>query len=282
MNQSISGTLYIVASPIGNLQDITYRAVNILGKSDVILVEDTRRSRILCRNYNITPRFKVFNEHNEQRQVPHILDLLAQGLQIALLSDAGTPLISDPGYRLVAAARNCGVKIVPIPGPCAAIAAVSVSGLPTDKFIFEGFLPPKTAARKKILAQLKHETRTLIFYEAPHRITATVQDMQECLGQERSAVLARELTKVYETIYLGSLQELALWMQDNPEQRQGEMVLLIAGATNSAPTRVASQEQILPILLAELPLTQAVSLASKLTGIKKNTLYRLALHQAEQ
>lgn len=278
MNKSIVGVLYIVASPIGNLQDITYRAVNILRDSDLILVEDTRRSRILCRTYDINTRFKVLNEHNEQQQVDIVLSLLAQGQNISLLSDAGTPLISDPGYRLVAAAQKQGVKIVPIPGSCAAIAALSVSGLATDKFIFEGFLPTKSAARKLILSEFHNETRTVIFYEAPHRILATLNDMLSCFGPSRIAVLARELTKVYESIYLGSIENLISWIENNKEQQKGEMVLLISGKKPEEISEISQQEaKILQTLLEEFPLKQAVHLTSKLTGARKNMIYKYAI-----
>jgi 16S rRNA (cytidine1402-2'-O)-methyltransferase len=278
MSQSILGVLYIVASPIGNLQDITYRAVHTLSNCDLILVEDTRRARILCQHYAITTPVKMCNEHNESRLVAAIIALLIQGQQIAVLSDAGTPLISDPGYRLVVAAIKAGIKVVPLPGPCAAIAALSASGLSPAKFIFEGFLPAKAGARCKVLTALRQEKRTLIFYEAPHRIIKTLQDMQVIFGADRQVVLARELSKLHETIYSGELSAVVAWLNTNPQQQLGEMVLLVAGSNESPPGIMAwSAHDLLQVLLLELPVKQAVQLTNKLTGLSKNNIYALAL-----
>lgn len=278
MNSSIVGVLYVVATPIGNLQDISYRALEILKKCSLIIAEDTRHCKILLNHYGVTTPVKSLHEHNEQKETPVIVQGLLQGQQIALVSDAGTPLISDPGYYLVQSARQAGIRVSPIPGACAAIAALSVSGLATDKFIFEGFLPTSLAARRKRLEFLKNETRTLIFYEAPHRIQDLLENLQIIFGETRHAVLAREMTKLYETIYHGPLTALVQWVKNDPNQQRGEMVVVVEGHPDAdEQSTTAALEKVLTILLKELPLKQAVQLACELTGERKNKVYKTAV-----
>jgi 16S rRNA (cytidine1402-2'-O)-methyltransferase len=270
--------LYIVATPIGHLDDITYRAVRVLQTVDVIAAEDTRYSRALLTHLGIQKPLVSLNEHNERNKALSLLQQVAEGAAIALISDAGTPLISDPGYHLVRLAHEQHLKVVPIPGPCAAIAALSVSGLPTDHFRFEGFLPVKTVARRKSLAALAAETRTLIFYEAPHRIIETLSEMVACFGSLREAVFVRELTKTFETIKGGTLSELLKWVQEDENQRRGECVILVAGAPTVAVTEVTPEvATVLKLLLEELSLKQASSLAAKITGVSKRALYEYAI-----
>lgn len=271
------GVLYIVPTPIGNLQDMTLRAIEILKSVQLIAAEDTRHSLPLLRNFSIqTPLFSL-HDHNEREKSDVLLNKLKQGESIALISDAGTPLISDPGYFLVKEARNAGIKVVPIPGPCAAIVALSAAGLPTDRFIFEGFLPGKNQARLNKLKELRDETRTLIFYEAPHRVLEVLENMRDVFGAERIVVIARELTKTFETIYSAPLSKLVEWVAQDENQQRGEIVLLVQGAEPVAQSELFSSQKLLSVLLAELPLKQAVDLAVKLTGEKKNVLYELAL-----
>jgi len=277
MNTNTLGTLYIVATPIGNLQDITLRAIDILKTVDCIAAEDTRHSASLLRQFAISTPIIALHEHNERERAASLLDRLSQGQSMALISDAGTPLISDPGFFLVRSARELGVRIVPVPGACAAIAALSVAGLPTDRFIFEGFLPAKTKARFDRLQALQSEVRTLIFYESPHRILDCLQAMQEVFGAMRQVVIARELTKTFETIRAGSLVDLIEWTNQDTNQQRGEFVVLVEGNVNSAITESFSAEHVLSVLLADLPVKQAVDLAVKITGEKKNFLYEMAL-----
>ena len=274
-----SACLYIVATPIGNLSDISERAVQILKQVDLIAVEDTRHSGKLLQHSGVATPMQALHEHNEAKKVEQLIELLAAGKSIALISDAGTPLISDPGYQLVKAAIDAGIKVSPVPGASALIAALSASGLPSDAFIFEGFLPNKSAGRLKKLEALADESRTLIFYEAPHRIIDCLEDMQQIFGAERVAVVARELTKTFETIKKDSLENLLNWIKADSNQQRGEFVLLIQGQEKAATTINAEAERILDILLQELPLKQASQLAARITGIKKNTLYELALNK---
>jgi len=274
-----SACLYIVATPIGNLSDISERAVQILKQVDLIAVEDTRHSGKLLQHSGVSTPMQALHEHNEAKKVEQLIDLLAAGKSIALISDAGTPLISDPGYQLVKAAIDAGIKVSPVPGAAALIAALSASGLPSDAFIFEGFLPNKSAGRLKKLEALADESRTLIFYEAPHRIIDCLEDMQQVFGAERVAVVARELTKTFETIKKDSLENLLSWIKADSNQQRGEFVLLIQGQEKAATTVNAEAERILDILLQELPLKQASQLAARITGIKKNTLYQIGLNK---
>ncbi len=267
--------LYVVATPIGNLSDMVPRAVNILQSVDLIAAEDTRHSRRLLDHFDIRTRCVAYHDHSSPAELSALLESLRAGRSIALISDAGTPLVSDPGYRLVDAALSAGIKVVPIPGPCAVIAALSAAGLPTDRFVFEGFLPAKMQARRQRLELLLREPRTLVFYEAPHRLLETLSDMAAVFGATRVAVLARELTKLHETIYRAPLGELLTWATDTNQSR-GECVLLLQGDTILAAMD-ANSERVLRLLLEELPLKQAAALAAKITDQKKNDLYQLAL-----
>lgn len=285
MNMNTKGLLYIVATPIGNLGDITERAIATLKAVDLILVEDTRHSKTLLTTLNIQKEIRALHDHNEQEQTEKVCHLMSEdGKKIALISDAGTPLISDPGYRLVRRAQELGVRVIPIPGPSALITALSASGLATDRFIFEGFLPAKSAARRSRLESLRSEARTLVFYEAPHRILETLEDMKEILGETREAVLARELTKTFETIRRASLIDLFRFVNADKDQSRGEIVLLVAGASQEEVVEEISAEvmQILKILALELPPKQAAALASKITGIAKRILYDLIVKEIKK
>lgn len=271
-----AGTLYIVATPIGNLDDMSARAREVLAQVDAIAVEDTRHSAKLLQHFRIvTPTFAV-HDFNEREVCADVIAQLQAGRRLALISDAGTPLISDPGFRLVRAARAAGIAVIPIPGACAALAALSVAGLPSDRFVFEGFPPQKSGARQAFFAANMREPRTLIYYESPHRIEECIADMAGVFGAARPAVLARELTKKFETIYSDTLEGIGIWLAQDENQRRGEFVVLVAGAP--APTEADPEsERVLRILLAELPVKQAAALAADITGAKKNALYQLAL-----
>lgn len=277
MNLNNPGVLYIVATPIGNMQDMTLRAIECLKSVNCIAAEDTRHSAPLLQFYGITTSTFSLHEHNERERAGKLLERLQQGESVALISDAGTPLISDPGYFLVREAHALGIRVIPIPGACAAIAALSASGLPTDKFIFEGFLPAKTKGRVDALTLLRGESRTLIFYEAPHRILDLLEDMQTVFGDERQVVIARELTKVYETIRSGSLSEILEFVKQDANQRRGEIVVMVEGSKLAAPASQIAAQEILSLLMENLPLKQAVDIAAKITGERKNDLYELAL-----
>lgn len=272
-----TAVLYVVATPIGNLEDMTARAIRVLNEVHLIAAEDTRHSGKLLRHFGIRTATTSLYEHNERDRIPFLIELLRGGKSIALVSDAGTPLVSDPGYRLVCAARAAGIRIVPVPGACAAVAALSAAGLPTDRFSFEGFPPARSAARRTAFRALAHETRTLIFYESAHRIADALADMAAEFGALRPATIARELTKAFETISHGTLEELRGHIERDPEQRLGEFVVLVHGAPPSADAASPDAERVLRILLAELPLKQAVALAAELTGVARNILYRRAL-----
>ena len=274
------GCLYLVATPIGNLADISQRAIETLRQVDVIAAEDTRHSQHLLNHLGITTRSLAYHEHNEDRLTPQLIAQLQQGSSIALISDAGTPLVSDPGYRLVEQAHAHGIRVVPIPGACAAIAALAAAGLATDRFVFEGFPPAKQQARQNYLETLKHETRSLVFYISCHRILETLHDMRDIFGAMREVTLARELTKTFETIRKTTLAELCDWVEADSNQRKGEMVLVVAGAADIVDD--AAAERVLEILLAELPVKQAAGIAAKLTGGNKNELYRAALKIKEE
>ena len=272
------GILYIVATPLGNLGDMTPRAVETLAQVQVIAAENTRHSLPLLRHFNIVTPCIALHDHNERERSAELIVRLQAGENIALISDAGTPLISDPGYHLVRTAREQGVRIVPIPGPSALIAALSVSGLPTDRFVFEGFLPAKSAARQQRLEALRIEARTVIFFESGHRIVDSLNDMAHVLGLDRHAVVARELTKIFETIHGDTLGDLCQWVQADLHQQKGEFVVLVQGVTCTEDAEMdAESERIVRILLAELPVKHAAALAAKITGQKKNLLYSMAL-----
>jgi len=274
----MSGILYLIATPIGNLGDMSQRAIEVLRAVDLIAAEDTRHSRKLLEHYSIKTPLQTLHAHNEASKSGQLLSFLQQGQSIALISDAGTPLVSDPGLPLVQLAQDEGVTVSPIPGACAAIAALSVSGLPTARFAFEGFLPAKSTARSKRLAELVRETRTLIFYEAPHRLAVMLKDMVGAFGPEREGVIARELTKRFETVVRAPLSELIQLIERDPNQSKGEFVLLVSGCEEeSREADVIESEKVLQVLLAELPVKQAASLAAKITGGNKNSLYARAL-----
>jgi 16S rRNA (cytidine1402-2'-O)-methyltransferase len=272
-----SAALYLVATPIGNLGDISARAIETLQSVSLIAAEDTRHSKRLLQHFDIDTRLIAYHEHNEEQQTPVLLDRLLKGHSVALISDAGTPLVSDPGYRLVQAALQVSIKVVPVPGPCAAIAALSASGLPTDRFVFEGFPPAKPGARQNYLQTLQAEPRTLVFYVSCHRITDTLKDMANVFGGQRQAVLARELTKTFETIRKTTLMELAEWVASDQNQQKGEIVLLVEGASESGDAEQRLLHRLLPILVDELPVKQAATIAAKVTGLNKNDLYKQAL-----
>jgi len=267
--------LYVVATPIGNLSDMVPRAVTVLQSVALIAAEDTRHSRRLLDHFNIPTRCIAYHDHIGPADLAALLAELQAGHSIALISDAGTPLVSDPGYRLVDAALGAGVRVVPIPGPSAVIAALSAAGLPTDRFVFEGFLPAKTQARQQRLRELSRETRTLVFYEAPHRLFDMLADCAAVIGAERVGVLAREITKLHETIHRAPLGELHQWAVER-QQNRGECVVLVHGDQRESVLGIEA-EHALRVLLEELPLKQAATLAAKITGLKKNELYDLAL-----
>lgn len=274
----MTGVLYVVATPIGNLEDWSPRAVATLQAVAVIAAEDTRHSGRLLQHFNIQTPLLALHEHNEAARVGGFVQRLQAGEDVALISDAGTPLISDPGYRLVAAAQAVGIQVAPIPGACAAIAALSAAGLPSDRFVFEGFLPAKAQARRERLQALSGDTRTLIFYEAPHRIVDCLADMAEVLGGERRIVLAREISKAFETIRQLPLAEMQAWVASDPNQQRGELVLVVAGAEAAASDEDWREaDRVLGILLRDLPVKQAATLAADITGLKKNALYERAL-----
>ena len=243
-NTTQNGILYVVATPIGNLGDITYRGIEVLSQVDYIVVEDSRHSAKLLQHYNIRAPTHILHDHNERENSTLLVQKLRQGCHLALISDAGTPLISDPGYWLVNLAIQQGITVVPIPGPCAAIGALSVSGLPTDRFRFEGFLPVKQQARRQKLQALQKETATLVFYEAPHRILDALADMSNILGSKREAVIARELTKTFETLLRSSLGELLDQLTQDENQQKGEFVVLVHGA-EPGPTMGSAEQDVI-------------------------------------
>lgn len=273
-----SAALYIVATPIGNLADITGRAIEVLKSVDLIAAEDTRHSGRLLQHFGIGTRMMSYHDFSEDSRVESLIQKLLSGLSVALISDAGTPLISDPGYRLVVRARAAGITVVPVPGVCALTTALSVAGLPSDRFVFEGFVPAKRAARVKQFEEWLAESRTLIFYESPHRILECVEDLLTVFGPDRHVVLCRELTKTFETIHGDTLANLLPWMQSDSNQQRGEFVVLIKGAEVVQSEEVSAEAlRVLEILLEELSVKQAASLAARITGVKKNLLYQRAL-----
>ncbi|GAA5317831.1 MAG: 16S rRNA (cytidine(1402)-2'-O)-methyltransferase [Candidatus Pelagadaptatus aseana] len=271
--------LYVVATPIGNLADMVPRAIEVLQTVDVIAAEDTRHSSRLLSHFDINTPLLAYHDHSDDRRTRMLLERLQAGQSVALISDAGTPLISDPGYRLVQDVRQAGIRVVPIPGACALIAALSASGLPSDRFTFEGFLPAKSGQRSNRLHTLQAEPRTMIFYEAPHRIEASLADMAQAFGEDRPAVLAREVTKTFETIVGGSLAELVAFVSADSNQRRGEMVVLVEGAQRDSSALDAEAERVMTILLGDLSVKQASALAAEITGVKKKLLYQWALQQ---
>jgi 16S rRNA (cytidine1402-2'-O)-methyltransferase len=268
----------VVATPIGNLQDMTARAIQVLKAVDVIAAEDTRHSSKLLQHFDISTSVVSYHDHNEKQATDMMLSYLAEGKSIALISDAGTPLISDPGFYLVKQVRQAGYRVIPIPGASALIAALSVAGLPTNRFVFEGFLPAKTQNRQEKIKLFAQEAGTVICYESPHRIVDSLKDMQTVLGDDRYVVLARELTKTYETVHGAPLSELLIWIKADSNRQRGEFVILIhpAEAVAKQDSNDAAKK-IVELLLEELSVKQAVNLAVKITGVNKNTLYDHAL-----
>ena len=276
-----SGILYVIGTPIGNLHDISERAKQVLQEVDRVLAEDTRHSRRLLEHFGINTPLQSYHDFNERSAVTGILESLRLGLKLALISDAGTPLISDPGYHLVKAAHEQGVAIVPIPGPSAVATALSVAGMAADKFIFEGFLPGKPAARKKRLQEIAGEPRTLVFYEAPHRILGFLMDVKELYGSDRMVCVCRELTKKFETIYRGAATDVLDILTHDPQQQRGEFVVVIQGAGEPVARDAGELNRILGILLEHgLPVKEASGIAAQITGTRKNELYQLALKLA--
>lgn len=274
-----SACLYLVATPIGHLDDMTYRAVMVLQKVDLIAAEDTRHSQRLLQHYRVETPCISLHEHNESSRVARLLSYLDSGKSIALISDAGTPLISDPGFVLVRAVREAGYDVVPVPGPCALIAALTISGLPTDRFCFEGFLPAKKGTMTNKLLALQTETRTMIFYESVHRVMTTLMIMRDVFGGDREAVVARELTKTYETVCSGTLAFLCDWMTNDANQRRGEFVVVVKGVLEEgeADEKQAKLHKLLPIVLAELSVKQSVALLVELLDLPKKQVYAAAL-----
>ena len=280
----LTGILYIVATPIGNLQDITLRALDTFAQVDLIAAEDTRHSGLLLSHYGIKKPFFALHDHNEQEKAHILVEKLKQGSHIALISDAGTPLISDPGFHLVRQCREAGIRVVPLPGACAAITALCASGIASDRFCFEGFLPAKSKARKDKLENIAEEDRTLIFYESTHRILDTLEDMQSVLGEERYIVLAREITKTWETITGNTIKNLREWLLEDPNRTKGEMVLIVEGKPKSDNNDEISPQAVkaLELIAEELPLKKAAAIVAELYGYKKNALYQFGLAHLEK
>ncbi|MGL4601338.1 MAG: 16S rRNA (cytidine(1402)-2'-O)-methyltransferase [Plesiomonas sp.] len=271
-------TLYIVPTPIGNLDDITQRALKVLQQVDLVAAEDTRHSGLLLQHFGIQARFFALHDHNEQQKAEILVEKLQQGNSIALISDAGTPLISDPGFHLVRRCREAQISVIPLPGPCAAIAALSASGIASDRFCFEGFLPAKSKGRQDALRAILEEPRTLIFYESTHRLLDSLQDMVTVLGADRYVVLARELTKTWETIHGAPVGELLAWVQEDEVRRRGEMVLVVEGAKPAEDDALSALViKTLSLLAQDLPLKKAAALTAEIHGVKKNALYRYGL-----
>ena len=274
--------LYVVATPIGNLRDLTLRALDVLRTVDLVAAEDTRLTRHLLSHFTVDTPTTALHEHNEERAAERIIDMLRQGKSVALVSDAGTPAISDPGARLVRKVREAGLRVIPIPGPSALIAALSVSGVSDEHFLFYGFLPARGAARLRELERVRQVPWALVFYEAPHRVRETMADFEQAFGAERHVIIARELTKMFETIHACRLGDACAWFDADPNQLKGEFVLIVEGATANGDADAEDAERVLKLLLAQLPLKQAVQLAADITGAKKNVLYQRALELREE
>jgi 16S rRNA (cytidine1402-2'-O)-methyltransferase len=274
MSSVQTGCLWVVATPIGHRDDLSARAIEALRAVDVIAAEDTRHSRPLLVHHGIDTPLIALHEHNERDAVDAIVRRMLAGESVALISDAGTPLISDPGFRLVRAARAAGIRCIPVPGACAAIAALSVAGLPSDRFVFEGFLPPKAAARRDRLRELAGDARTVIFYESSHRVAESLADMRDIFGAGREAVLARELTKLFETVLGEPLADLAARVAADPDQQRGECVILVAGRGEEADARLAEGERVFAILREELPPAKAAKMAAAISGAPRKALYQ--------
>ena len=273
MSTAAAGTLHVVATPIGNLADLSPRALDTLRTVSAVCAEDTRRTRQLLAHYGIERPLIALHEHNEADIAATLVARMQAGESLALVSDAGTPLVSDPGFRLVRAARATGIRVSPVPGASALIAALSVAGLPSDRFVFEGFLPAKAGARRQRLAALAGETRTLLFYESSHRIADTLADCVDAFGTQRPAVLARELTKLFETVLDGTLEQLQALVEVDPDQRRGEFVLLVHGAGDDADAKIAEGRRVCALLAEHLPPSTAAKLAAEISGAPRRALY---------
>jgi len=270
---TVAGVLHVVATPIGNLGDLSPRAGQVLGSVDAICAEDTRHTRQLLSQLGVSTPLLALHEHNEEAMAPRLVARLQAGESLALVSDAGTPLVSDPGFRLVRAAREAGIRVSPVPGPCAMVAALSVAGLPSDRFVFEGFLPAKAGARRERLAALAGEARTLVFYESSHRIEEMLADAAAAFGEDRRAVLARELTKLFETVLDGTLARLHARVRDDADQRKGEFVVVVEGAGEDGAARLAEGRRVYALLSTELKPSVAAKLAAEITGAPRKALY---------
>lgn len=280
MHDSNIGTLYVVATPIGNLGDMVPRAIEVLQMVDIIAAEDTRHSGKLLQHFGVSTKLIAYHDYSNEQRLQKIIDILLSGQSVALISDAGTPLISDPGYELVNVARSHAIRVVPIPGACALIAALSVSGLPSNQFIFEGFLPAKSTSRCKVLVALENEHRTVVFYESPHRIVDSLKDFQVTLGGDRQIVLAREITKTYETVLSGSINDLLEQVTQDPNQQRGEFVVLLKGCPLKPRGDIGvtpEAEKLMRVLLEHVPVKTASAIAAKVTECKKRDLYQWAL-----
>ncbi|WP_138435398.1 16S rRNA (cytidine(1402)-2'-O)-methyltransferase [Marinobacter shengliensis] len=279
VRKEMDGVLYVVATPIGNLDDLSDRARQTLAKVDLVAAEDTRHSGRLLQHLGLSKQMLALHDHNERARIAGILDALAAGRQVALVSDAGTPLISDPGYLLVREVRAAGYRVSPVPGPCALVAALSVAGLPTDRFLFAGFLPAKRSARQAALAELAREPATLVFYESPHRIIEFMKDLAEVLGADRECVSGRELTKTFETFYSGRADEVLEQLESDPHGARGEFVVMVRGAapTPAGEASVLDTDKLLELLIKELPVKKAARIAAEVSGLGKNELYQRAL-----
>jgi 16S rRNA (cytidine1402-2'-O)-methyltransferase len=270
-----SAELFVVATPIGNLADLTLRAREVLSRVDLIAAEDTRHSRMLLASHGIDRPLLALHEHNEEAAAPRLVERLLAGESIALISDAGTPLVSDPGFRLVRLAIEHGIRVTPLPGPSAVLAAVSVAGIATDRFVYEGFLPAKQAARLNRLASLQGEARTLVFFESSHRITDCLADLGEVMGQDRQIAVCRELTKQFETILRGSIAEVRQRVEADANQQKGEFVLVLAGAPENLDEKMVAAISMAKALGEYLSASQAARVAARLCGVSRRDLYAL-------
>ena len=273
MHRMNDARLYVVATPIGNLEDITLRALDVLAAVDVIAAEDTRRTRVLMSRYSLDKPLLTLQEHNEEQKAPQLVERLCGGQSIALVSDAGTPLLSDPGFRLVRLAAEAGIEVVAVPGPSSIIAALSISGLPTDRFTFEGFLPSRHAARVKHLVTLKTEPRTLVFFESCHRVRESLDDLAEVFGEGRAVALCREMTKQFETVLRGSIEEVRQRVNSDPNQRKGEFVLVVAGCKPDSDVGFGDALELARLLQQYLSASQAARVAARVHGVSRRDLY---------
>lgn len=279
---SETGILYIVPTPIGNLSDMTHRAITVLSEVDIIAAEDTRHSQKLLQHYSISTPMISVHQHNETQRATQIINKLNANQDVALISDAGTPLISDPGYTLVNQCREAGIKVVPLPGACAAITALSAAGLPTDRFRFEGFLPVKQQAKQHALENLENESASAVFYESPRRIADTMEAIVSVLGGERKVVVAKELTKTFETFYSGTAEQALAWLNEDDNHQRGEFVLMVGGQQNVNEDIPDEALKLLGLLMEQLPLKKAAAVTAQHYELKKNALYQIGLEMQDK